>query len=362
MRVFAGNGIRCGLALAMVMMMSLVSGAAPVQAEPIDLDMRIDNPYAAGVELGATLTLPEGEGPFPGVVMITGSGPQGRDSHDPSMGEHRPFAVWAEYLAANGMAVLRYDDRGVGDSTGDFSAATASDLASDARSALAALRDHPSIDPQRAGLIGHSEGGAIAMMAAGDTDPAFVVMLAAPAVDFREVFSGQYLAQQLIGGDPQDALDANQQFLSTIYAALDAVEGRPNADARAHLASVFDALGLPHEAGLDMLSSDYIRGWLAHDMRATLRGYDGPVLGVYGEHDLSVNPIQNAAALGGAIDPRIGSRVTVMRGKNHLLQTVTDAMANPAEQDHAIAPDVLALVTAWLADRSGLAAPVAGEE
>ncbi|WP_323761688.1 alpha/beta fold hydrolase [Maricaulis sp.] len=362
MKIVTEQGIRGAVALAAAMMSSLLVLQSPVLAQAVDEEIRIANPNAASVTLGATLTLPDGDGPFPGVVMISGSGPQDRDSHDPGLGEHRPFAVWAEHLAANGIAVLRYDDRGVGQSTGDFAAATATDLASDARAALTELRGHPSIDPRRAGLVGHSEGGAIAMMVAGDMDPSFVVMLAAPAVAFREVFSGQYLAQQLVGDDPQAALDANQQFLSMIYATLDGVAGEPEAEARARLAGVFDTLGLPHEAGLDTLSSAYIRGWLEHDMRATLRDYDGPVLGVYGEHDLSVNPIQNAAALGGAIDPQIGSRVTVLRGKNHLLQSVTDAMANPAEQDHAVAQDVLELVAHWLGERADLAMPAASAE
>jgi len=310
--------------LAVPLAVSLLSACATaVSAQPVIENLSLPNPAAEGVTLAATLALPEGPGPFPGEVLVTGSGPQNRDGQDPEFGELRPFADWADYLTARGYAVLRYDDRGTAASTGDFAAATAEDLASDA------------------------------MMAANDAQADFVVMLAGPAVDFREVFSGQYMAQQILGGDDQVSIDANQQFLSTIYAALDEVETADHTTARAYLAEVFDQLGLPYEAGLDMLSSDYMRGWVAHDMRAEIREFRGPVMGVYGEYDMSVDPVQNAAALGGLIDPRDGSAVRVLLGKNHLLQTVESPSEDFASQDHAISPDVLALVADWLDGVSG---------
>ena len=328
---------------------ALLSSAAMAQAggHPVE----IAHPEAPGVTLSATLTLPEGEGPFPAVVMISGSGPQDRDMADPDLAPHRPFAVWADDLAERGVASLRYDDRGVAASTGDFAAATAQDLASDAAAAYAALRANPAIDPERSGYLGISEGGAVAMIAAQSDAPGFIIMLSGPAVDFREVFSGQYIAQQFAGGDSQEAIEANQQFLGVIYAALDEVEGAPHGAARAHLAGVFDSLGLPYEAGLDMLSSDYMRSWVAHDMRAAIRAYDGPVLGVYGEYDIQVDVVQNAAALGGLIDPRDGSAVRIFPAHNHLLQSVDSLTDDPAAQDHAVSPAVLDAVGAWILAR-----------
>lgn len=106
-------------------------------------DVRFDNPAAEGVTLAGTLTVPPGDGPFPAVILISGSGPQDRDE---TVWTHRPFAVIADHLSRNGIAVLRYDDRGFGESTGDFAASTSMDFASDTAAALAWLKTRPEID------------------------------------------------------------------------------------------------------------------------------------------------------------------------------------------------------------------------
>ncbi len=118
---------------------------------------------AAGIKLAGTLTLPAGEGPHPAVVLITGSGPQDRNE---SLMGHHPFLVLADHLTRNGIAVLRCDDRGVAQSTGDFSKAVTTDFADDALAGVAWLRTRKEIDPHKIGLIGHSEGGVAAPMAA----------------------------------------------------------------------------------------------------------------------------------------------------------------------------------------------------
>jgi dipeptidyl aminopeptidase/acylaminoacyl peptidase len=140
-------------------------------------EVRVPNP-AAGVELAGTLTLPQGPGPFPGVVLVSGSGPQDRD--EALMG-HRPFYVLSDHLTRQGIAVLRYDDRGVGESTGSFAAATSEDFTADALAAVSFLRDHPRVSPDAVGIVGHSEGGLIAPMAAIRSDEvAFIVMMPGP--------------------------------------------------------------------------------------------------------------------------------------------------------------------------------------
>jgi hypothetical protein len=134
-------------------------------------EVRIDNPEAEGVTLAGSLTVPEGEGPFPGVVLISGSGPQDRDE---TVWTHQPFAVLADHLTRQGIAVLRYDDRGFADSTGDFASATSYDFASDAAAVAQWMRNHPMINA--VGLAGHSEGGLIApIVAAEHSDTAFVI-------------------------------------------------------------------------------------------------------------------------------------------------------------------------------------------
>src|SRR6185369_7709526 len=144
---------------------------------------------APGVKLAGTLTLPQGRGPFPAVVMITGSGAQDRDE---TILGHKPFAVIADRLTRDGIAVLRVDDRGFAKSTGDFTKATDDDFAVDAAANVAFLRKRPDIDPKRVGLIGHSEGGLVApKVAAKDPKIAFIVLMAGPGVPLSEVLREQ---------------------------------------------------------------------------------------------------------------------------------------------------------------------------
>jgi len=143
----------------------------------------------AGVKFAATLTIPQGKGPFPAVFLITGSGPQDRDE---SLLGHKPFLVLSDYLTRKGIVVLRADDRGFGISTGVFSTATTLDFASDAEAALAYLKTKPEVDPQKIGLIGHSEGGVIApMVAAMNHDVAFIVMMAGTGVPGDQILIAQ---------------------------------------------------------------------------------------------------------------------------------------------------------------------------
>jgi dipeptidyl aminopeptidase/acylaminoacyl peptidase len=160
-------------------------------SQAIAIEVRVPGP--AGT-LGGTLTLPaNGRGPFPAVTTLTGSGAHYRDGNRTPEHPYRPFRQIAERLAGCGVATLRLDDRGVGESTGDANAATAEDTAADAEAALTFLRARPEIDPRRVGLIGHSYGGEIAPLVAG-ADPlvAAVVLLAGPARTFRETMRYQH--------------------------------------------------------------------------------------------------------------------------------------------------------------------------
>src|SRR5579871_5690493 len=144
---------------------------------------------AAKVTLACTLTEPEGPGPFGGLVLVTGSGPEDRDE---AVFGHRPFLVLSDALTRAGVAVLRCDDRGVGRSTGDFAAATTFDFVDDTLAELAELRARPEILPHRVGLLGHSEGSLVAAIAATRSkDVAFLVLLAGPALPGDETMDLQ---------------------------------------------------------------------------------------------------------------------------------------------------------------------------
>jgi dienelactone hydrolase len=144
---------------------------------------------AAGITLAATLTAPSGKGPFPAVVLITGSGPHDRDE---SIMGHKPFLVLADYLTRKGIVVLRADKRGCAKSTGNYAAATTVDFAADADAGVAYLKTRAEVDPHGIGLIGHSEGGIVAPMAAAQNpDVAFVVMMAGSGVRGDEIVVAQ---------------------------------------------------------------------------------------------------------------------------------------------------------------------------
>ena len=146
-----------------------------------------------GVTLAGTLTEPEGPGPFPALILISGSGAQDRDE---TLFEHKPFLVLADALTRRGVAVLRVDDRGVGGSTGSLSASTSDDFAGDVLAGIAFLKTRSEINPKRVGLMGHSEGGIIApMVAARSPDVAFIVLLAGTGLPGEEII---YLQGQAI--------------------------------------------------------------------------------------------------------------------------------------------------------------------
>jgi len=175
------------------------TGLGPGRIAPSPLEVTVPGPAGA---LGGTLTLPAGgRGPFPAVVTLTGSGAHFRDGNRTPTHPYRPFRQVAEALAGCGVATLRLDDRGVGQSQGDANAATAFDTKADAEAAVHFLRGRPEIDGRRIGLVGHSYGGEIAPLVAAD-DPALaaVVLMAGPARSFRDTM--RYQNQYVIEHDP----------------------------------------------------------------------------------------------------------------------------------------------------------------
>jgi uncharacterized protein len=156
------------------------------------------NPQAEGVRLAGTLTRPKGPGKFPAVLLITGSGAQNRDEE---IFGHKPFLVIADFLTRRGIAVLRVDDRGTAESTGNFATATTADFATDVAAGVQFLLKRPEIDTQHIGLLGHSEGGAIApMVAVRMPEVAFVILLAGTGVPGAEITEAQAYRGALASG------------------------------------------------------------------------------------------------------------------------------------------------------------------
>lgn len=312
---------------------------------------------APGVKLAGTLTLPQGKGPFPAAILITGSGPQDRDEQ---LLGHRPFLVLADHLTRRGVAVLRYDDRGFAKSTGRFVDATSSDFAVDAAAAVAFLRARSDIDPHKVGLIGHSEGGMVAPMAAAkDPRIGFVVLMAAPGVPSREVMNAQRLAVGKVYGVTAEAAardNAAVARIDTVLATNPDWEAAKVEAARI-LGEASAAAGVKPEvlmARSTMLFTPWYREFIAYDPRPNLAKLRMPVLAVNGANDLQVVASQNLPAIGEALKANKDVTVVELPGLNHLFQT--SATGDPREYgriEETFAPAALKAVGDWVVARTG---------
>ena len=321
-----------------------------------------------GVTLAGTVTVPEGEGPFPAVVLVSGSGPQNRDE---MLLGHKPFLVLADYLTRRGVLVLRYDDRGFGESTGDFAAATTDDFAADARAAAEWLAARP--DVAAVGIVGHSEGGLVAPRVAEASDVVdFVVLLAGPAVPGAEILSEQARLIGAAGGMSAAGAaawsDAYARALALLAAApLDAPVPAETTEAarevlraaaaalsdadRALLGVTADRLDETLDALFQTVESPWFRHFIVYDPRPALRVLDVPALARYGAKDLQVPPAQNAAPMRAALDASASPRheVVVLPGLNHLFQTAeTGSPEEYAHIEETMSPAALAAVADWI--------------
>jgi pimeloyl-ACP methyl ester carboxylesterase len=319
---------------------------------------------APGETLAGTLVMPPTGGPFPAVVLVTGSGPQSRDE---LVEYHRPFLVLADHLVRRGIAVLRYDDRGVGESTGAFDQATTADLADDAAASLAYLRGRAEIDPGRVGIIGHSEGGMIApMVAARSSEVAFIVLLAGPGVPLDELLVTQMGQFAVADGATERQVAALLAMYRVIHRAV-ATETDRNAVYTA-IGAYYNGLtatekvdlGWPRSrlnAEIETRLAPWWRYCLAFDPAVYLEQVRCPVLAVNGDHDLNVAAAENLAAIDRALT-RAGNtdyRVVQLPGINHGLNG--NGRTEPSDTTQAIetvSPGLLDLVSSWTREHVGL--------
>ena len=320
---------------------------------------------AGGVTLAGTLTVPDGPGPFPAVLLISGSGAQNRDE---SLLGHKPFAVLADALTRRGVAVLRVDDRGVGGSTGKTLESTTEDFAGDALAGVAFLKARPEINPKAIGLIGHSEGGLVAPKVAAKTDDvAFIVLMAGTGLPGEEILylQGRLIAEAM--GAQKDALDKQRAFQSRLFQIVKAEPDAKKAAAKLREAAKDAVNALPDEqkknAGdvdaliknqLAMVESPWFRYFLTYDPRPTLAKVRCPVLALVGEKDLQVPPKENLAEIETTLKSAGNRRVTVkeLPGLNHLFQTCkTGNVTEYAQIEETIAPAALTLIGDWILDQ-----------
>lgn len=320
------------------------------------------------VTLAGTLTLPETDGPHPAVVLMTGSGPQNRDEE--AVPGLRIFQLIADHLTERGVAVLRYDDRGVGQSTGDFLSASIQDFAADAQAAVAYLRGRQDIDPEQVGVLGHSEGGAYAAMlgAKPDSGIAFIIALAGPAVSSRDLLLEQNRRIYAASGAPEAVIDLQLEFLNESFPLVAERNWEAVEDLMYESITQQWAL-LPDEArnSLGGNGDAYARSAVqsfrqnnAAEWYATLQEYNAaadwarttvPVLAVFGGLDMQVPAEMNSVPLTEALK-QAGNRdyeVVVLPDANHLFQSaVTGSPLEYAQLATELTPDLLPTLSEWL--------------
>lgn len=311
------------------------------------------------IELAGTLSLPEKKGKFPAVILITGSGPQNRDEE--IMG-HKPFLVISDYLTRQGIAVLRYDDRGVCQSGGRFLGSTTADFSTDALAAFDFLKDHKEIDSQKIGLLGHSEGGLVAIMsAAANEDIAFIILLASPGVDGGNLLLKQQEKIGMASGVSEDYLKINKKINEHAYEIIR--QEKDSVNLRNRLQNYFEKAlrdnpewnsagnqGIEDAAFIQSLlniySDKWMRFYIGYDPDEDLKKISCPVIALNGSKDLQVDARQNLSALKEALENSNKKNFFAeLKDLNHLFQESSTGL--PAEYgtiEQTISPVVLELL------------------
>ena len=326
----------------------------PVEPYPYQVEAVSFSNLPANVDLAGTLTLPKGPGPFAAVILIAGSGPHDRDEE---LASHRPFLIIADYLTRKGYAVLRYDKRGIGGSTGSVDRSTTLDFAGDTQAAIKYLKSRKEIDIQKIGLLGHSEGAMIAPYIANRSqDVAWLVLMAPPATGGEETLINQSSLIGQVGGLTQPQLLASLTFDREAYDLVRtekdpaAIEGKLKALLKeAGLDAAMPPAAL--ETQLRMLSSPWFHFFLDYDPVPVLKELKTPTLALYGQKDLQVPPKFNMAPFKKALE-EAGNKdfeVIELPDLNHLFQhAYSGSPAEYAAIEETISPELLQILSEWI--------------
>ena len=303
-----------------------------------------------GNTLTGILTIPEGDGPFPAMVLVSGSGQQNRDEE---LMNHRPFWVIADYCARHGVAVLRYDDRGMGGSTGEVENATSLDFSYDAEAAFDFLRKQNHIDASRVGILGHSEGGVINfMVAARRPEVAFLVSLAGPAVKGVEVLKEQQKAILRASGMTEEMIQFSSNANAQLFDIVEASNSREEADSL--LRNLVKGWGYNEELTeqtVGQLASPWMYYFLRYDPTEAIVKTTCPALLLNGTKDLQVIASQNLPGYEKIITEHGKTNLTLreLPDLNHLFQHCTTG--SPEEYftiEETISPEVLDMIAGFV--------------
>ncbi|MEO6915540.1 MAG: alpha/beta hydrolase [Chitinophagaceae bacterium] len=329
----------------------------PYYSEEVSIINSKDN-----VTLAGTLTLPKKEGSFPAVILITGSGAQNRDEE---VFQHKPFLVIADYLTRNGIAVLRYDDRGVFGSTGNFSTSTSEDFVRDVEAGLAFLESRKEIDKKSIGLIGHSEGGMIApIVASKHKEITFIVLLAGPGIPGDELLIAQGALLAKASGMAKGEIDPDLQIQRDLVGIVKSSKDNislVNTLTAYYKKALKENSGLKKPEGVTeeafiqsqiaQLTSPWMVNYIKYDPAPTLALVHCPVLALNGAKDLQVPPKENLAAIKAGLEKGGNKNVTVkeLPGLNHLFQEA--GTGSPEEYGtitQTFSPVALEAILGWL--------------
>lgn len=300
------------------------------------------------LSLAGTLTIPEGEGEFPVVVLVSGSGPQDRDESLAPIAELKPFRDIADYLSSHGIAVLRYDDRGVGASEGDYANSNLYDFRDDAEAAVNYLADRNEFST--IGIVGHSEGGIYAPEIALNNDSVdFVIGLAAPTVSLIDILREQ---NKLIFA----ANGADEAQVEAIALAFDGVVTAYNTGGEDDLETALTALveaqtgdtAAPEivQAAVAQFLSPIFMSYFEYDPTPFWQEIDIPTLAIFGSLDLQVSAEQNIAALE---DNNDNITIVTIEGMNHVFQIAETGSPNEyGTLKQSVNTDMLEIMTDWI--------------
>ena len=313
------------------------------------------------IKLAGTLTTPAGKGPFPAVILITGSGAQNRDEE--LMG-HKPFMVIADFLSRNGIAVLRYDDRGVGKSQGSQINATTADFATDAEAAFIFLRSNGDINQKAIGLIGHSEGGIIApIVASSNKNIAFVISLAGTGVPGEQIIHTQGADINRASGMAEKQIEESISINKKLFAVLKREPDNNKASEKmleAYKQILAEKKTSPEEteknlnqiqASLDPATLTWLRYFMFTDPAKFWKKVSCPVLALNGSKDLQVAADVNLPAIEKALKSGGNQNVKTVKleGLNHLFQHSTTGLPSEYRNiEETFSPEVLKIITDWI--------------
>jgi len=329
----------------------------PYKVEDVKFENKIDN-----ITLAGTLTMPNESKNFPVLILISGSGGQNRNEE---IFGHKPFLVIADYLTRNGFAVLRYDERGIAKSTGDHSLATTEDFAADALFAVDYLKTRNEINPSKIGLIGHSEGGIIAPMAAVQSDDvAFIVLMAGPGIPGDSILYLQGELVQRAEGTNEEEIQKSTRVQRKIFKMIkeinddEVLKNKIEEIFREEYALLSDedkSKMVDPEIYLQMqmktITSPWFKYFVKYDPVPVLEKVKCPVLAINGEKDLQVPHKENLSAIDNALK-RGGNKnyeTKMLPGLNHLFQTSkTGAISEYGQIEETISPVALEIILIWL--------------